>query len=169
MYVTNVQTVQQMDLHTNIHCHKRKCTGQEHRWKQAGLLCSPSSFLFQQHMGAKWGQCALHILARSHRPFSCPLTEETHTHKHTPDWITSLGLEMKRREMPASTDALRSCSGEASAFPLSLWKPWFLCAVVLHVWLRNALPFWQVLFICKCWSERAWIWSQEPLGQGLEV
>lgn len=146
---------------------KRKCTGQEHRWKQAGSLCSPPSFLFQQHMGAKWGQCALHMLARSHPHSSLP--PHTHTQAHTLDWITSLGLEMKRREMPASTDALRSYSGGASAFSPSLWNPWFLCAVVLHVWLRNALPFWQVLFICKCWSERAWIWSQEPRGQGLEV
>lgn len=69
---------------------ERKCTEQKHRWKQEGLLCSPPSFLFQQHMGAKWGQCALHMLARSHRSFLPPHTyththacARTHTHAHS--------------------------------------------------------------------------------------
>ena len=147
---------------------RRKCAGREHRCKQVGSLCSSPSFLSLQHMGAKWGQCALHILARSQRT-SLPSHTHTHKHTHTLNWITSLGLEMRGKEMPASTDALRSYSGGASAFSPSLWNPCFLCAVVLHVWLRNALPFWQVLFICECLSERAWIWSQEPQRHGLEL
>ncbi len=79
--------VQQMGLPNNMHCcdggsGNRKCAGQRHRWEHTGSLCSPPSFLSQQHMGAKWGQCALHMLARSH-PSSQPPITHTHTHKHT--------------------------------------------------------------------------------------
>lgn len=101
---------------------KRKRRGRENRGTQVGAICNPPSLLFQQHKGTKWGQCTLHMLAHSRPPSF--LHHHTHTfimkHTHTLEWITSLGLEMKRREMPASTDATRSYSGGASVFLFSL-------------------------------------------------
>lgn len=35
--------------------------------------------------------------------------------------------------------------------------------------LEMPCHFGRFLFICKCWSERAWIWYEEPQGRGLEV
>lgn len=67
---------------------------------------------------------------------------------------------MKRRELPASTDASHSYSGGASGFSPSLWNPWSLWAVVLHVWLRNALLVWQIfiyLLVFK-WEGYDWLW-----------
>lgn len=109
-------------------------------------------------MGGKWGQCTLHMLACNHPPSSLP--PHTHAVPHTLSWITSLGLEMKGSEMPASTDALHPFSGGASGFPLSLWKHRFLCVVVLHVWLRNALPFWQIFIYLQVleWEGLDLVW-----------
>lgn len=41
------------------------------------------------------------------------------------------------------------------------------CVLLFSMFGLEMLCHWQVLFICKCWSERARIWSQEPQGQGL--
>lgn len=117
---------------------QRKWTRHEHRWKQAGSLCSPPpptsphppSFMYQQHMGAKWGQCTSHVFARTH-------------------------TRLDRQSWPGDEE-----EGDASinrCLMLLFWRglcffslPFeihgFVCAVVLHVWPRNALPFWQ-LFI----------------------
>lgn len=95
-------------------------------------------------MGAKWGQCTSHVITLPPLLLSSPLTHtRTHTQMqtHTLNWITSLGLEMKRRDMPASTDALCSYSGGASAFSPSLWNLQFLCAVVFHVWHKMHCHF----------------------------
>lgn len=88
IYTSSVWLVQQMGPFTNAcRCDGgsggRKCAGREHRCKQVGSLCSSPSFLSLQHMGAKWGQRALHMLARSHRtslPSHTYTNAQTHTH-----------------------------------------------------------------------------------------
>lgn len=116
-------------------------------------------------MGAKWGQCTLHMLTSSH-PL-CPLAQ-SHT-THTLPWITSLGLKMKRRrcqhqQMPCSD------SGGTSAFSVSLWNPWFVYAVVLYIGLGKAWPILSgFVFFCKCWTQWTWNGAQEHQGQRLEV
>ena len=73
--------------------------------------------------------------------------------------------------MPASTDALRSYSGGGLCFfslpPFEI-HVFRVCAVVLRVWLRSALPFWQVSSICKGWTGSAF-GLESPGDKGLEV
>lgn len=121
---------------------RRKCRGRGNRWKQAESICNPPSFLFEQHMGAKWGQCTLHMLAHAIPFYSAPSYTRlfSNTHTHTLEWITSLGLEMKRRKMPASTDATRSYSGGASVFsPLSPFEIHGLCVLLFFMFALEML------------------------------
>lgn len=105
-------------------------TGENRQGRFVAPSHPPPSFMYQQHMGAKWGQCTLQVFARTH-------------------------TRLDRQSWPGDEE-----KGDASinrCLMLLFWRglcffspPFeihgFLCAVVLHVWLRNALPFWQ-LFI----------------------
>lgn len=138
----------------------RKWTQPEHRWKQAGLLCSPHPFLYQQHMGAKWGRRTRHMLARS-------LGSETCTHTCTPytlDGITNLGGEMWRSEMPASTDASRSYSGGALCFFFSpsLWNPCCCCFFSLHTVVLFGLEMLCHFFLRGRFHLSASVGSERP-------
>lgn len=153
---------------TNMRCcdggsSKRKCTRQEHRWKQVGSYCSLPSFLFERHMGAKWGQCTLHMLARSHSLSSLP----PHTHRYTHTRLDHQSWLGDEETGDASINRclallfwwglcffslpLKSMVSVCCCFPCLAYK----CSAILAGWIYLQVLEWESLdFASRAWGTR---------------